>query len=146
MHCLGFKRNNQIPYPESIVISKASENDLAIFKENWSNINNRTFYGDKSYIDKPFFDKLDQKLNSEMITPVKLKKAEPENLRQFDKAYNDLYSRAVSAVRQPMESLFNLIIEKTDIQRASKVRSTKGLLVHLFGKIAAVFLNPILNP
>ena len=29
------------------------------------------------------------------------------------------------------------IIEKTDIQRASKVRSTQGLIVHVFGKIAA---------
>jgi hypothetical protein len=80
-----------------------------------------------------------------MLTPIKLKKGEPENLRQFDKAYNDLYSRDVSAVRQPIEAFFNAIIEKTDIQRASKVRSSKGLLVHLFGKIAAVFLNPILN-
>ncbi|NCD68588.1 transposase, partial [Mucilaginibacter sp. R11] len=29
---------------------------------------------------------------------------------------------------------------KTDIQRASKVRSTKGLLIHVFGKIAAAFI------
>lgn len=35
---------------------------------------------------------------------------------------------------------------KTDIQKATKVRSTKGLLVHLFGKIDALLLNPILNP
>ncbi len=80
-----------------------------------------------------------------MLTPVKLVKGEPEVLRQRDRAFNDLYSKAVSAVRQPIESLFNWLIEKTDIQRASKVRSTNGLLVHVFGKIAAAFLSPILN-
>jgi hypothetical protein len=33
------------------------------------------------------------------------------------------------------------LIVKTDIQKASKVRSSKGLLVHLFGKITAAFIN-----
>jgi len=27
------------------------------------------------------------------------------------------------------------MIEKTDIQRASKVRSTKGLMVYIFGRL-----------
>ena len=31
---------------------------------------------------------------------------------------------------------FNWIIEKTNIQNASKVRSTNGLLLHCFGKLA----------
>jgi hypothetical protein len=147
LHCLAFGMGSTktLPYPESIVFSKASENDLTVFKENWADIPNRVFYGDKIYIDKHFFEKFYDEKNSTMLTPIKLKKGEPENLRQFDKAYNDLYSKAVSAVRQPIEAFFNAIIEKTDIQRASKVRSTKGLLVHLFGKMAAVFLNPIFN-
>jgi len=58
---------------------------------------------------------------------------------------NDLCSRAVSRIRQPIESLINWIIEKIDIQRASKVRSTKGLLVHVFGRIAAAFIFLIFN-
>lgn len=145
LHCLCFNRDQKLPYPESIVFSKASENDLAVFKENWADIAHRSFYGDKIYNDKPFFDKFKAVKNSEMLTPIKLKKGEPDNLRQFDKAYNDLYSRAVSSVRQPIESFFNYLIEKTDIQRASKVRSTKGFLVHLFGKIAAACFNPVFN-
>lgn len=40
-------------------------------------------------------------------------------------------------MRQPIESLFNWINEKTGIERASKVRSAKGLIVHVFGKLAA---------
>jgi hypothetical protein len=52
-----------------------------------------------------------------------------------------LLSRAISCVRQPIESLFNWIEEKTKIQIASKVRSYEGLMVHIFGKIAtAIFL------
>lgn len=83
---------------------------------------------------------------SKMFTPVKAVKGTDERIRQFDKAANDLYSRAVSAVRQPVESLFNWFIEKTDIQRASKVRSTKGLILYVFGRIAAAYILTILNP
>jgi hypothetical protein len=66
-------------------------------------------------------------------------------MTQLGKAANDIYCRAVSRVRQPIESLFNWIIEKTDIHRASKVRSTKGLLVHVFSRIAAAFTFFIFN-
>jgi hypothetical protein len=52
----------------------------------------------------------------------------------------EILSTAVSRVRQPIESLFNWIEEKTGIQTASKVRSTQGLLVHVFGKLAAAML------
>ncbi len=44
------------------------------------------------------------------------------------------------ADRQPIESLFNWINEKTGIQRASKVRSYQGLLVYAFGRLAAAML------
>jgi len=80
-----------------------------------------------------------------MLTPIKEVKGMPENLKQRDNAYNDLFSTAVSRIRQPIESLFNWLIEKTDIQRASKVRSTNGLLVHVFGRIAAAFIFLIFN-
>jgi len=78
--------------------------------------------------------------NSFMLTPVKAVKGQHELTKQRNKAADDLFSKAVSTVRQPIESLFNWLIAKTDIQRARKVRSTKGLLVHVFGKIAAAFI------
>ena len=62
-------------------------------------------------------------------------------LKQRDKAARDLFSQAVSKVRQPIESFFNWLNEKTEIQRASKVRATKGLLVHTFGKLAIALLT-----
>ncbi len=81
-----------------------------------------------------------------MLTPVKAVKGQTDWEKQFDKATDDLFSRAVSKVRQPIEAFFNWLIEKTDFQKASKVRSTKGLMVHVFGKIAAAFISLIFNP
>jgi hypothetical protein len=145
LHALAYHRPNQLPFPENIVITPASENDLNVHKNYWSNIPNRTFYGDKIYKDIDYVKNLEKDLNSRILVPVKAVQNQSDTLRQFDKAANELYSRAVSRVRQPIESLFNWIIEKTDIQRASKVRSTKGLLVHIFGRIAAAFIFLIFN-
>ena len=91
-------------------------------------------------------ENIQEENNSEMLTPVKGIKGQTEWEKQFDKATNDLFSKAVSRVRQPIEAFFNWLIEKTDFQKASKVRSTKGLLVHVFGKMAAAFIYLIFNP
>lgn len=140
LHALAFYGKKRLPFPEHIVITPASENDLNVFKQDWGNISNRTFYGDKIYNDMAFFKDLTINTNSAMLTPVKGVKGQTEVIKQRDKAANDLFSTAVSTIRQPIESLFNWLIVKTDIQRASKVRSTNGLLVHVFGKIAAAFI------
>jgi hypothetical protein len=140
LHALAFYRPKQLPFPESIVITPASENDLNVYKQDWSDIFNRIFFGDKIYNDVEFFQNITESKNSIMLTPVKGIKNQSETLKHFDKAANDLLSTAVSKIRQPIESLFNWIIDKTDIQRASKVRSTNGLLVHVFGRIAAAFI------
>ena len=100
---------------------------------------------DRIYLDSELLKDMERVSNSIILTPIKGVKGQSEAINQWGKAANDLYSRAVSKVRQPIESLFNWIIEKTDIQRASKVRSTKGLLVHIFGRIAAAFIYLIFN-
>ena len=140
LHALAFYGKKRLPFPEQVVITPASENDLNVFKQDWGNIPNRTFYGDKIYNDMTFFKDLDININSTMFTPVKGVKGQSEVIKQRDKAADDLFSKAVSTIRQPIEALFNWLIVKTDIQRASKVRSTNGLLVHVFGKIAAAFI------
>jgi hypothetical protein len=81
-----------------------------------------------------------------MLTPVKAIKNQSDEIKNFDEAAGDLFSKAVSTIRQPIESLFNWLIEKTDVQRASKVKSTNVLLVHIFGRIAAAFIYLIFNP
>ena len=67
-----------------------------------------------------------------LLTPVKKEKGQ-ENLDAADA----WLSTAISTVRQPIESFFNWINEKTGIQIASKVRSYRGLMAHVFGKLAA---------
>jgi len=143
LHALGFRRENKLPYPEQLLVTPASVNDLTVFKETWSDLTNRWFWGDKIYHNKEFFEKLNHEKHSIMFTPVKAVKGQTSWEKQFNKAADDLFSKAVSKIRQPIESFFNWLIEKTDFQKASKVRSTKGLLVHVFGKIAAAFISLI---
>lgn len=141
LHVLGMYRPNKLPFPESVVITNASENDLNAFKQNWADLQNRQFYGDKIYNNMEFFWNMSEVNNSIMHTPVKMVKGQSDYLKFFDKAANELFSKAVSTIRQPIEAFFNWINEKTNIQRASNVRSTKGLLVHVFGKLAAAFIG-----
>lgn len=146
LHALNSHNKDTMPYPESIVISKASESDLTIFKENWSSIESKSFFGDKIYRDEPFFSWLYKEKASVMFTPIRETQGKADCLKNMDRAHKDLFSRAVSTIRQPIESFFNWVNEKTQIQNASKVRSTRGLLVHIFGKLTACFLKPIFNP
>lgn len=146
LHALNLRRPGRMPWPDSLVFTTAAENDLTAFKEHWRWLSGCTLYGDKSYHDRPWFQWWWQHRRSEMLTPVKAVKGKPLVLQQFDKAADDLFSKAVSRLRQPLEAFFNWLIERTDIQRASKVRSTKGLLTHVFGKLAAAFLYCLFNP
>ncbi len=143
LHALGFRRQGKMPYPEEIMFTPASVNDLSLFKEQWSTMENRIFIGDKIYNNKEFFEAIEDHYNSHMLTPVKGVKGMSQFLKNFDRAANDLYSRAVSKVRQPIESLFNWLIEKSDIQDAHRARSTKGLTVHAYGRLAAAFITLI---
>ena len=139
LHMVGQRREGTIPFPEMIALTPAAENDLTVFKnECVPYLSEKTVLGDKIYSDFSFFNESNP---VKMITPHKEIKGEPEVLKQREKAARDLFSQAVSKVRQPIESFFNWLNEKTEIQRASKVRATKGLLVHTFGKLAIALLT-----
>lgn len=71
--------------------------------------------------------------NVMLCTPVKKQKGEVI----LDSAER-LLLWAVSNVRQPIESFFNWLEEKTNIQIANKVRSFSGLMVQVSGRMAAV--------
>lgn len=143
LHALAYKNPNKLPFPEQLLITPASENDLNVFRNAWENIEDRTFYGDKIYHNNEYFYNLSTSKNSAMLTPIKGVKGHSDWDKNFDRAYNDLFSKAVSTIRQPIEAFFNWLIEKTDFQRASKIRSTAGLMVHVFGKISAAFISLI---
>lgn len=142
LHALILRRKGDCPFPDSMMLTPARDNDPTAFKQTRGDyISDTVIFGDKIYADFEYFnDDKKQKQNIEMYTPVKAIKGQSEQERQRQKAYNDLFSTAVSKIRQPIESFFNRLNEKTTIQRAQKVRSTKGLLVRMMGKIAIAFI------
>ncbi len=139
LHMAGLRREGTIPFPEIVAITPASENDLTVFKnECVPYLKGKTVFADKIYSDFSFFD---EENPVKVLTPLKEIKGETEVIKQREKAARDLFSKAVSGIRQPIESFFNWLNEKTEIQRASKVRAIKGLLVHTFGKLAIAMLT-----
>jgi len=131
VHVLGFRRLGTLPLPEYLGLTPASNHDLSAFRQMTPYIQDRFVNADKAYIDSLERERLNQQ-NAEIYTPVKKKKGQ-ENLSLFEQ----LLETHVSRVRQPIESLVNWIIDTTGIQVASKVRSTQGLMVHVFGRLAA---------
>ena len=100
---------------------------------------------DKIYRSSGYWEQVRRDKANEFYAPVKTIKGASEEEKQRSKAADDLYSHAVSSVREPIEALFSWLNEKTNIQRACKCRSTCGLLIHTMGKIAIAFLFLIFN-
>ncbi len=98
-----------------------------------------TLIGDKAYLDPTFREQLEAQQTT-LYAPKK--KPKGKELSAAEKYYN----RLVSRLRQPIESFFNWLIDKTDIQRAGTVRSTEGLMVHCFGKLTVAFYLLVFNP
>ncbi|MDR0828747.1 MAG: transposase [Prevotellaceae bacterium] len=142
LHLLAFRRKGTLPFPNKIYFSPASENDLSVPREqNWfDELSDTELFADKIYIDSDYFKPREKYIQLDLFTPVKIVKNTSECLKQRNFAANNLFSTAVSKVRQPIEAFFNWIIEKTNIQNASKVRSSNGLWLHCFGKLAIACL------
>lgn len=120
-----------MPLPDYLGLTPASEADISVLKAIAEDVHDTPVYADKAYMDAALSDLLRQQ-QAPLTTPVKKKKGQLE-LGLFQAAFSTL----VSQVRQPIESLFNWLHDKTGIQLASTVRSPRGLMVHVFGKIAA---------
>jgi len=120
--------------PSQIYVTKASAFDLNVGKQMMHSQNGFRLFADKAYCSKHWSDEL-SKQGISLFTPKKKAKGQSELpwLQQ-------VFSSMVSSVRQPIESLFNWLIAKTQIQSAEKIRSSSGLLLHLFGKLATCLL------
>ena len=140
LHAVAFPMPKTLPFPELIGMTPASENDLTAIRPILPQLAGKAIFADKAYVDHSLNEQLMKDQNTYIYTPVKRVKGETEAVRQFKKAADDLFSTAVSVVRQPIESLFNWINEKTKLQNASNVRSSQGLIIHVFGAIAAALL------
>lgn len=135
MHILARKHYGQLPQPEMLKITPAAEHDLRVLQEFEGKIIGNVF-ADKAYKDG-FTERSFKEHGTVLCTPDKKTK----NQEVYEVGGSGLWSRFVSSIRQPIESLFNWINEKTDIQNGAKIRSANGLLVHCYGKLAvALFL------
>jgi len=131
LHILAQCNYKAMPTPALMQISKASEHDRPIAGVMLEDAYNIRLFADMALINKEWQARMLVENNVEILTPIKREKGQ-EMLCSADK----FFSRTVSGVKQTIESLNNWLIEKTNIQRASKVRSARGLLVFLFARIA----------
>lgn len=140
LHVMGLRIKGGLPIPEYFGITEAGTADIRVAEAicdqfpDYQDQGKTRVFADKAYQkeSKPILENE----NSVIHTPVKKQKHQT-TLDAADK----LLSSAISSIRQPIESFFNWINEKTNIQIASKVRSYNGLMVHVCGKMAAaIFL------
>ena len=132
LHLVAITRWQTMPWPEYINISPGAESDLTMLRPVLPELYDTELYGDKIYADQALVEQLQREQNVKLYTPVRRAKGQ-KRLDLIDR----VKSTNVSRIRQPIESIFNWLIEKTDIQNASKIRSEKGLMRHIFGKLAA---------
>lgn len=136
LHHLGFCMPGKLPIPQSLVISPASHNDNTVFKEQIAPLfRNIRVFSDRIYHDQGAWQDLKEQFNIEVMPCQKRKRGQKQLF-----ANQKLFSTGVSRIKQPVESFFHWINDKTGIQVASKVRSTKGLFKHVFGKLTAALL------
>lgn len=139
IHILGIKRHKTLPLPEYIGITPASDHDLTAFRLITPYLENCKLFADLAYIDT-LEKQILKEQGTELTLPIKKKKGQ-KKLELFDQ----LFSTGVSRIRQPIESLFNWLQEKTDIQSGSKIRSYNGLMVHIFGRLSAAMFMMVFN-
>jgi hypothetical protein len=139
LHLFGLVNPGTLPMPEFCWFGSARENDLTAARPYFECVYNRKIYADKIYADTELNERLKLQ-NTIIITPVKKAKGQ-----LFLDAAEALFSTAVSRIRQPIESLFNWLNEKTQIQNATKVRSERGLWAHVWGRLAAA-MYLLVNP
>lgn len=131
VHVIGRRQAGTLPSPEYIGVTEGSYNDGKIFEQIRPELTNEEIFGDKAY-ERPDAKEVEERQNLKVLTPVKKEKG--QKYLEVDQQW---LSTAVSRVRQPIETLFGWIEEKTGIEFAGKVRSYQGLMVHVFGRLAA---------
>lgn len=133
LHAVTSYRKGSLPIPAYIQLTPANVFDGKVYDEIRPLFAHKIMIADKAYQKEmsPIFTEETVTL----YTPVKKKKGQ-----KFLDSADKLLSASVSAIRQPIESFFNWLEEKTQIQIASKVRSLKGLMVHIYGRLAVALL------
>jgi hypothetical protein len=133
LHFIATWRTGELPLPEKIHLSQASQHDLAALRELSLRMPAGGLLADKAYFQAATGAEFKEQ-GSFLVACYKRDRHEPE------KNVPTLYNRFVSMIGQPLERLFNWLIQRTDSQNASCVRSSQGLRVHCYGKLAVACL------
>lgn len=124
-----------------IILSSVEENDLTALKTATAdNLTHRNIFADKNILRFLFLEKQAAGTDGYYVNTRKSNKGRRNHYYSKKESRKRPILYSGSKVRQPIESFFNWMNEKTNIQRAMKVRSTAGLLVHTMGKIAIAFI------
>ena len=134
LHALVQKQYKTLPKLFAAWVTPASEADLTSAEETLDFIRDMKLFGDKAYISKAWKAELASR-NVTIVTPAKLSKGQTAL-----KPGETLVNSVIAAIRQPIESFFGWVQEKTNIEKATKVRSANGLLAFIFARLAAIFL------
>jgi len=132
LHVIAQRQCGCLPLPAQVWLCEASAHDSKAFSQQHPHLRDTSLFGDLAYPTPEIVNHLNEQ-QTRLIAPQK--KPKGKELTNDEKYYN----RLVRGIRQPIESLFNWIQEKTQIQRASKVRSTDALMIHCWGKLAVAF-------
>lgn len=134
LHLLGQKRYQQMPVPLGLCLTPAARHDLPVLQDQFATPLPGALFGDKAYCDQATANALAAQ-GTTLCTPDKQARGQTT----YGVGESGLWSRFVSTMRQPVESFFNWLIEKTGLQSAAKVRSSAGLTVHCYGKLTVAF-------
>lgn len=133
-HIVARKRTAALPDLEILMIEEAARQDGPVFDQIRPMLYDNIVFADKAY-KRPDESNIELAQNLKVITPpIKTRGKELENEQK-------LLSKTVSRMRQPIETLFAWINKITGIEDASLVRSSAGLMTHIFGKIAAAMFK-----
>lgn len=134
-HVVARQNPGRLPEIELLIVDAAGRQDGPIFDELLRpHMHNNLVFADQAYR-RPDEKSIEMRQNLKVLTPVQKAPGQKE-LMPEDKAF----SKAVSKLRQPIEALFGWINRITGIEEASLVRSTTGLIAHIFGKLASAMV------
>lgn len=139
LHAVVAKGCGCLPLLRQCEFSAASEHDVCSLRRQLPMLESTRLVADKAYFYHHRQTEADEHGTS--IYAIQPRVRRQIRLPLFTQVRNTVISR----IRQPIESWFSWLDRKTHIQNASRVRSTKGLLTHLFGRLAAAMVAMIFN-
>ena len=138
LHAVVQDRHKTLPSLLVAMVSAANTHDLPNAKQVMAlfGIWEGTLFGDKAYVDARWAQTLHDANHLQLATPHRRTRGEVDPFPGGNAA-----ETSISSIRQKIEVFFNWLNAKTGIQCASSVRSLKGLLSHVFGKLAAALAS-----